>query len=265
MGRRQIAFGFAMPINRAKSMLEETRGHVARPFLGVRTVLVQGDLAQALDSAGRGRVAGPAGSREPAAEEAGLRGPKQVVVVGNVELGVGGDLIEAVDGKRVERDDDLQRAMNKKRAGQPGAAGVPERTNARRSSWNWGGAGDPVREHATIEQMIQQLRPGVSARNARVCLFDFDGTLSTIRSGWMDVMVPMMVEILLELKTGETEAQLRAVVEDFVWRLTGKQTMYQMIALRRRDCEARRQPLGSARIQNDVPRWAARTHSPSPG
>ena len=78
--------------------------------------------------------------------------------------------------------------------------------------------------------MIEQLRPGISAKNARVCLFDFDGTLSTIRSGWMDVMVPMMVEILLDLQTGESEAELRAVVEDFVWRLTGKQTMYQMVA-----------------------------------
>lgn len=78
--------------------------------------------------------------------------------------------------------------------------------------------------------MIEQLRPGVSANSARVCLFDFDGTISVIRSGWMDVMVPMMVEILLDLKTGELEAELRAVVEDFVWRLTGKQTMYQMIA-----------------------------------
>jgi len=43
-------------------------------------------------------------------------------------------------------------------------------------------------------------------------------------------MVPMMVGILLDLKSGETEAELRAVVEDFVWRLTGKQTMYQMVA-----------------------------------
>ncbi len=78
--------------------------------------------------------------------------------------------------------------------------------------------------------MIEQLRPGVSANSARVCLFDFDGTISVIRSGWMDVMIPMMVEILLDLKTGESEAELRALVEDFVWRLTGKQTMYQMIA-----------------------------------
>ncbi len=65
----------------------------------------------------------------------------------------------------------------------------------------------------------------------RVVLFDFDGTLSLVRSGWMDIMVPMMIELLLELKTGETEAQVRGVVEEFVWRLTGKETIYQMIAL----------------------------------
>jgi len=79
--------------------------------------------------------------------------------------------------------------------------------------------------------MIEHLRPGVHARDARVVLFDFDGTVSLIRAGWMDVMVPMMVEILAELKSGETEAELRAVVEEFVGRLTGKQTMYQMIEL----------------------------------
>ncbi len=79
--------------------------------------------------------------------------------------------------------------------------------------------------------MIEHLRPGVPVRRARVVLFDFDGTISLIRSGWVDVMVPMMVEMLLDLKTGESEESLRAVVEDFVARLTGKQTMYQMIEL----------------------------------
>jgi phosphoglycolate phosphatase len=78
--------------------------------------------------------------------------------------------------------------------------------------------------------MVENITPGVSARNARVVLFDFDGTLSVIRSGWMNVMVPMMVEILADLKTGESEEQLRGLVEEFVWRLTGKETIYQMIA-----------------------------------
>jgi phosphoglycolate phosphatase-like HAD superfamily hydrolase len=77
--------------------------------------------------------------------------------------------------------------------------------------------------------MIEYLRPGAHALGARVALFDFDGTLSLIRSGWVDVMVPMMVEILLDLKTGETEAELDAIVREYVGRLTGRQTIYQMI------------------------------------
>ena len=82
-----------------------------------------------------------------------------------------------------------------------------------------------------MKKMIEHLRPGANAANARVALFDFDGTISVIRSGWEDIMVPMMVEILMELKTGEREEDLRAIVEEFVGRLTGKQTMYQMIEL----------------------------------
>jgi phosphoglycolate phosphatase-like HAD superfamily hydrolase len=79
--------------------------------------------------------------------------------------------------------------------------------------------------------MIEHLNPGVTAARARVVLFDFDGTVSLIRAGWVDVMVPMMVEILLSLRTGESESDLTTIVKEFVGRLTGKQTMYQMIAL----------------------------------
>ena len=79
--------------------------------------------------------------------------------------------------------------------------------------------------------MIECVRPGVNAKHTRVALFDFDGTLSLILSGWIDIMVPMMVEVLVDLKTGEKEADLRAIVEEFVGNLTGKQTVYQMIAL----------------------------------
>ena len=80
---------------------------------------------------------------------------------------------------------------------------------------------------------VECLHPNVSAARARVGLFDFDGTISLIRSGWVEVMVPMMVEILMEIKTGESEASLRALVEDFVARLTGEQTIYQMMELAR--------------------------------
>lgn len=79
--------------------------------------------------------------------------------------------------------------------------------------------------------MIEHLNRGATAERARVALFDFDGTISTIRSGWVDVMVPMMVEFLIELKTGESEAELDAIVREYVGQLTGRQTMYQMIEL----------------------------------
>jgi phosphoglycolate phosphatase len=79
--------------------------------------------------------------------------------------------------------------------------------------------------------MIERLNPGLNAAHTRIALFDFDGTLSLIRAGWVDVMVPMMVEILSDLNTGESEQELTTVVHEFVARLTGKQTIYQMIQL----------------------------------
>ncbi|MDE2998464.1 MAG: haloacid dehalogenase-like hydrolase [Gemmatimonadota bacterium] len=78
---------------------------------------------------------------------------------------------------------------------------------------------------------IECVNPGIARGRFRSVLFDFDGTLSLIRQGWREIMVPMMVETLGECRTGETEARLSRVVSDFVDRLTGKQTIYQMIRL----------------------------------
>jgi phosphoglycolate phosphatase-like HAD superfamily hydrolase len=64
-------------------------------------------------------------------------------------------------------------------------------------------------------------------------LFDFDGTLSLIRQGWPEVMVPMFVESLPRLAS-ETESDLRQLVLDDIMRLNGKQTIYQMIQLAER-------------------------------
>ena len=62
-------------------------------------------------------------------------------------------------------------------------------------------------------------------------VYDFDGTLSLLRCNWQDVMIPMMVEILSALGSQETPDALYAIVEEYVMRLTGKQTIYQMIQL----------------------------------
>jgi len=64
----------------------------------------------------------------------------------------------------------------------------------------------------------------------------------------------MMVETLAELKTGESEEGLRLLVEEYVSRLTGEQTIYQMIELARQ-VEKRggkpRQPVEYKHTYND--------------
>jgi phosphoglycolate phosphatase-like HAD superfamily hydrolase len=78
--------------------------------------------------------------------------------------------------------------------------------------------------------MLETIRPGASAPGARAALFDFDGTLSLIRSGWLEIMLDMIVEELAELGTGESEEQLRADALEFIWPHTGKDTRFQMEA-----------------------------------
>ena len=79
--------------------------------------------------------------------------------------------------------------------------------------------------------MVETIHPGVAAPYARVAVFDFDGTVSLIRAGWMDIMVAMTIEVLSALGTGESAETLRAVVEPFIWRHTGQDTLYQMMGL----------------------------------
>jgi len=64
-------------------------------------------------------------------------------------------------------------------------------------------------------------------------LLDFDGTLSLIREGWPEVMLPMFVEMVPAIP-GETEESRRRLLHEDIMRLNGKQTIYQMIQLAER-------------------------------
>jgi len=89
---------------------------------------------------------------------------------------------------------------------------------------------------------LVEFSPGFAARpNASHVLFDFDGTLSLIREGWPEVMVPMFVE-MLPPREGETDEQRRQLCYDDIMSLNGKQTIYQMIQLAERIKERGGQP-----------------------
>jgi phosphoglycolate phosphatase-like HAD superfamily hydrolase len=81
---------------------------------------------------------------------------------------------------------------------------------------------------------LVEFAPGFSGRAAiSHVLFDFDGTLSLIREGWPDVMIPMFAEMLPALP-GETEGARRQLCREDIMRLSGKQTIYQTIQLAER-------------------------------
>jgi S1-C subfamily serine protease len=119
VGRTNLGIGFALPINRAKALLSDYQaGRVTeRPKLGVTTEYVAGDLAEALSLPRRGGLLVQGVVRGSSEDLAGVRGARQVVDIGNVELGIGGDFIVAVDGRAVDREDSLVRAMSHKRVG----------------------------------------------------------------------------------------------------------------------------------------------------
>jgi len=78
---------------------------------------------------------------------------------------------------------------------------------------------------------IEIIRAPELKQPPKYVVFDFDGTLSLVREGWPEVMVPMMVEILQQTGTDETAEELATIIMQFVMELTGKQTIYQMIRL----------------------------------
>jgi phosphoglycolate phosphatase-like HAD superfamily hydrolase len=78
---------------------------------------------------------------------------------------------------------------------------------------------------------LEIIDPNVRLGGITHAIFDFDGTLSLIREGWQQVMEPMFVDELAALDAGEDVESLRRLVAEFVARLTGKQTIYQMFEL----------------------------------
>ena len=82
-------------------------------------------------------------------------------------------------------------------------------------------------------EIIRKTRPTVPLRAA---IFDFDGTLSLIREGWQQVMIPYFIDVLNGARcSGNTDKEspdeIAHCVREFVDLNTGKQTIYQCISL----------------------------------
>lgn len=74
--------------------------------------------------------------------------------------------------------------------------------------------------------MRMEIRNAPARSPVSAVLFDFDGTISTLRYGWEDVMRPMMLEMISG--GSGVDAQLERLVDDYISESTGIQTIQQM-------------------------------------
>ena len=118
-----VGLGFAIPVNTLKWVLSDLMefGRVRRGSLGVQGAPLEmlPRLVEHLDlPVSRGILLGVI-TPDSGAERAGLRGGTRSIVVGRYRIRIGGDIITALDGEKVSTAVDVNRALYKRRPGDP--------------------------------------------------------------------------------------------------------------------------------------------------
>lgn len=114
-----IGIGFAIPMNIAKPIIKELieRGYVARPWLGITGQTLVPEVAKALRLPVERGVMVADVVPGASAQRSGVRGGARQLLVGNLIMVVGGDIITSVDGKKVETMEDLGNIIRGKKPG----------------------------------------------------------------------------------------------------------------------------------------------------
>ncbi|HEU4448967.1 MAG TPA: trypsin-like peptidase domain-containing protein [Gaiellaceae bacterium] len=117
--RGNVGIGFAVPINTVKEVVSQIleSGRVEHAYLGVRMQAIDEDLSQLFRlPVDTGVLVVEVVPGSPA-EEAGLEGGDQEVIVSGTSYALGGDIITSADGQDVASPDDLRRLIMEKDPG----------------------------------------------------------------------------------------------------------------------------------------------------
>ena len=103
---------------------------------------------------------------------------------------------------------------------------------------------------------IEVVRRPAPDTTLKAAILDFDGTISLIREGWQQVMVPLFVEVLGDTPGAKNEdsAVIERDVREFVDLLTGRQTIYQCIRLAEEVAERGGMPLEPLQYKHEYHR-----------
>ncbi|HWP85488.1 MAG TPA: trypsin-like peptidase domain-containing protein [Terriglobia bacterium] len=119
-GQTNLGIGFAIPINAVKPVLSDllTLGRARQSYLGVIGQEITPALAELLElPASQGLLIAQI-TRGGPAERAGLRAGQQLVLIGNQQFVIGGDLLVEIDGTPIASTTDLTRYLRKKKPGE---------------------------------------------------------------------------------------------------------------------------------------------------
>lgn len=86
---------------------------------------------------------------------------------------------------------------------------------------------------------LEIIKPLTKNIDIQVILFDFDGTISTLRQGWEQIMEPLMIEMICGsiIPDRKLEKEIKKEVREYINESTGIQTIFQMQWLKKKVIE----------------------------
>ncbi|HXV33747.1 MAG TPA: trypsin-like peptidase domain-containing protein [Gaiellaceae bacterium] len=116
-----VGIGFAVPVNTVKEVVSQIKesGKVEHAYLGVRMQDVTPELAETVTVPVEEGVMIVGVVEGSPADQAGLQGGDQQVIVGGRSYVLGGDIVTSADGQAVTSADDLRRIIMEKSPGDP--------------------------------------------------------------------------------------------------------------------------------------------------
>ena len=120
IGGGNIGIGFSIPSATIRRVATELirEGRVIRPWFGIEGYTINGDLAKLLDLPVTKGILVYRVYRDSSAEKADIQGAREVVRWLNNRIGVGGDIITAIDGKDVTSHEELRLLLESKKPGE---------------------------------------------------------------------------------------------------------------------------------------------------
>ena len=114
-----VGIGFAIPIDTVRSEIHqlETSGEVAHAFLGIKGGTINSELARALNLPVEEGVIVQSVVKGGPAAEAGIQGGNTSATIGGVEVRLGGDIITAIDGRKISSMEQLVEVIQAKKPG----------------------------------------------------------------------------------------------------------------------------------------------------